>query len=110
MSVSVKDNTPKVIASIERSANLAIRYMLEDIHEISDPITPKKEGNLRANVKKTVQGKSGQIRWGQRYAKKMETIQFRNYTTAGTGPHYAERAVRSASKSPRNAMIKARLI
>lgn len=110
MSVKIKDNTNQIILSTQRQASLAIRYMLEDVHMIANPKTPKDKGYLRGNVFKSVLGLSGYIKWGQKYASRLETKQFKNYTTPGTGPHYAENAVQSVHKSPQNAMRKARLI
>lgn len=110
MSVKIKDNTGLIILDTERKASLALRYMLEDIHQIANPVTPKDKGYLRSNVLKTVLGLKGSIKWGQQYASRLETKKFINYTTAGTGPHYAEKSVQTVSKSPQNAMRKARLI
>lgn len=110
MSVKVQDNTNKVIVDTQRSGSLALRYMLDDIQTLSNPKTPRKEGFLRKNVLKQVMGLTAKIIWGQRYASILETKQFVNYTTPGTGPHYAENAVRTLQRSPENAMRKARLI
>lgn len=111
MSVKIEDNTNKVILQIQRQASLAVRYMLDDVHQISTPVTPRDKGYLRRNVMKSVIGLKGSIKWGQKYASRQESgRRIRNYTTAGTGPHYAENSVRSVAKSPQNAMRKARLI
>ena len=110
MSVKIEDNTTKIILSTSRQANLAIRYMLDDIHSISNPLTPRQFGGLRRNVLKSVIGLKGKITWGQKYASIQETKQFQNYSTSGTGPQYAETGARAVAKSPRNAMKKARLI
>lgn len=110
MSVRIQDNTTKVILETDRNASLALRYMLEDLHSLSIPKTPKDKGLLRGNVLKTVSGLRGTIVWGQKYASRLETKQFRNYTTPGTGPHYAETSAKAIAKSPENAMRKARLI
>lgn len=110
MSVRIQDNTSKIILDIQRAASLSLRYMLDDIQEIAEPRTPKDTGMLRRNVSKQVLGLTGKITWGQKYASIQEEKQFVNYTTAGTGPHYAEDSVKSVTKSPQNAMRKARLI
>lgn len=110
MSVKIKDNTNMIILSTQRKAGLALRYMLEDIHSIANPKTPRDKGYLRRNVLKSVVGLSGQIKWGQKYASRLETKKFVNYTTSGTGPHYASTSVRTVAKSPQEAMRKARLI
>lgn len=110
MSVSIKDNTNKILLDTSRKSALALRFMLDDIHELAEPRTPKQFGNLRRNVLKQVIGLTGKITWGQEYAIYQERKQFSNYTTAGTGPHFAENSVKQATKSPTGAMRKAGLI
>lgn len=100
MSVNIKDNTSSITLMSIRNANLSLRFMLEDIEKISTPVTPKKEGNLRRDILKTVLGLKGTIKWLKDYAVFQEVKQFKNYTTPGTGPHYAENSVvKVASKS-----------
>lgn len=110
MSAKIKDNTAKIVLEIQRNSSLALRYMLDDIHTIAEPVTPKKAGMLRKNVLKTVNGLSGTIKWGQKYASILETKKFINYTTAGTGPNYAKNSVTAMTKNVVSAMRKARLI
>lgn len=110
MSVNITDNTTKIILDTQRKSSLTLKFMLDDIHELSNPKTPKDKGYLRANVLKSVIGLSGKIIWGQKYASIQESKQFSNYTTSGTGSHYAESSVNSVSKSPAGAMRKAGLI
>lgn len=69
--------------------------MLEEIDKESKPRTPRKIGDLRNRTIKVVQGMKGSIHWKVPYAARQENTQFRNYTTPGTGPHFAENAVRS---------------
>lgn len=110
MSVKIKDNTTKIILDTQRSGSLAIRYMLDDMHSLANPKTPMDKGQLRRNVLKSVQGLRGSIKWGAKYASILENKKFVNYTTAGTGPHFAENSVKAIAKNPVNAMKKARLI
>jgi len=110
MSVKIKDNTTRIILDTQRSASLAIRYMLDDIHQIANPKTPRKFGNLRGNVRKAVIGLKGTITWGQNYAIYQEYKRFVNYSTGGTGPHFAENSVEAVMRNPQSAMKKARLI
>lgn len=110
MSAKIKDNTNMIILDTQRKGALALRYMLEDIHSIANPKTPKDKGLLRANVIKQVLGLKGSIKWGQKYANRLETKKFINYTTSGTGPHYAETSVKTVAGSPEAAFRKARLI
>lgn len=110
MSARIKDNTSMVILQTQRNASLALRFMLDDMHSIAEPRTPKKDGILRKNVLKTVNGLRGTIKWNAKYAIYQETKKFTNYTTSGTGPHFAENSAKSVAKSPQGAMRKARLI
>lgn len=93
MSVRYTDNTAKIISDTAKGANLAVRFMLDDIDRSAFPITPKREGNLRRDILKSVLGTKGTITWGKRYAIYQESKQYANYTTPGTGPHYAEKSV-----------------
>ncbi len=94
MSYKVTSKTPQVNGEFESKVQLAIRFMLEDVHRFSIPKTPKEHGNLRADVLKSVQRRRGTIAWSKNYAIYQEKKQFTNYTTPGTGPHFAEDAVR----------------
>lgn len=102
----------------KNKVSLAVRFTLEGIHRESTKNTPKKTGQLRADIKKSVRGNTGKIVWGKRYAaaqevghmtvRKQRTFKtadgnwitlkpgrynFKNYTTPGTGAHFAENAV-----------------
>jgi len=98
MSVRVTDHTVSFENIATQKANVFLRLMAEEIVSISEPSTPKKVGNLRRDVLKQVLGLRGKVEWRKRYALIQEKKQFRNYTTAGTGPHYAENAVFEAIK------------
>lgn len=94
MSVDVTDDTPAFLGNVTQKFNLALRFMLDAIDTTSQAGTPKRLGDLRNNKLKQVLGLSGVIQWRQRYAAIQEDVQHRNYTTPGTGPHYADNAVR----------------
>jgi len=110
MSVKITDNTAKIILDTTRKSNLALRLMAEHIQDIAEPNTPRDTGDLRRNVLKRVLGLHGVIQWRQKYASILEGKQFANYTTAGTGPHYAENAVNAGVKDTDKIFRKARLI
>ncbi len=97
MSVRYTDNTATIISNTVKGANLAVRFMLDDIDKLAYPITPKREGNLRRDIVKSVLGTKGTIMWGKRYAIYQESKQYANYTTPGTGPHYAEKSVKKVA-------------
>lgn len=109
MSVSVTDRTPAVRADFQRKANLALRLMLDAIDRTSLARTPKRHGDLRNNKLKQVLGLHAVIQWRQRYAAIQEDIQHRNYTTPGTGSHYAQNAVREVVRDAQTYFRKAGL-
>lgn len=102
MSVKITDNTIKIKNATAKQANVFLRLVTEEIQKISEPKTPKKTGMLRKNVIKSVLGLKASIKWRQKYSAKQESIQHKVYTTPGTGPHYAENAVRRVvSETPK---------
>lgn len=94
MAVEVTDNTEKILKDLEIKSNMFLRSASDSIVEISTPKTPKDTGDLRRYVRKQVLGLKAKIEWKQPYAAIQETRQFRNYTTPGTGPKFAESAVK----------------
>lgn len=106
MAVKVEDNTQVVKDDINVAAALTIRLMLNDIHSLSTPVTPLRENALRTSVIEYMPSSTkGIITWEVPYAGVQEKgyrtnpstgerIYFRNYTTPGTGPHYAEDSVK----------------
>jgi len=97
MSVKIIDNTPQVKSQTRQKASLFLRFMADDIHRNSTPITPMKTGQLRRSVIKQVLGLKGEIRWDKKYAVYQEAGYtrgpIRRYTTPGTGRAFAYRAV-----------------
>ena len=98
MSVKITDNTKQVNNNIAVKTSIFLRLMTDEIVKISTPKTPKREGYLRRDVTKQVLGLNAKIVWEKNYAARMERVQFANYTTPGTGPHYAEDSVKEAGK------------
>lgn len=96
MKVDIKDNTQFVLNFINIRGSIFLRNMMDEIEREADPKTPKKTGRLRMDKIKQVLGLHGKMRWGKDYAVFQEVKKFRNYTTSGTGPHYAENAMRKA--------------
>lgn len=99
------DNTEQIISEMNNKKALAVRFMLDAIHRESRPKTPMLTGQLRGDVTKRLTGAKGSIRWGKKYAWYQErgytSGKVRRYTTAGTGAHFAENAVRSVTKDGR---------
>lgn len=110
MSVKVSSNTIKILTDIDQGVPLALRWMLEDIQLTADPRTPKDKGNLRRDTLISVLGRHGAIKWQKDYAVYQETKQYRNYTTPGTGPHFAETAVKKIVNNSDSYFRRARLI
>lgn len=136
MAYKIKDNTLKILAQEQSNLPLALRFMANGVKSEAEPLTPKKSGMLRANVRINAGGKRASIRWGQKYAGAQEaghmTVKrqrvvtpdggvsfftlrpgrytFKNYTTPGTGAHFAERAVKKVARRHKRYFKMARLV
>lgn len=115
--VNTTDNTVKILVDDLRNASLALQFMLQDIQRKADPKTPKDTGRLRQSPVRQVLGLKGIIEWKKVYAQYQErgarkdgSHRVRNYSTPGTGPHWAENAVIEVAKSAELYFKKARLI
>lgn len=102
MSVRVEDYSSRLLASFRQSGAMALRTVVDEIERESRPNTPKDKGDLRNNVVKSVLGLRAKIMWRQNYAIFQEEKQYSNYTTPGTGPHFAENAVRKVVERSNN--------
>ena len=115
MSVRIKErvSVDRRISQIRGGVPIVIRSALEDMKRISTPITPLKDGPLRANVKIRVIGNTGTIKWGQDYAWYQErgytSGPVRKYTTPGTGKHFVKRSAKAMMKNYKKYFRKARL-
>lgn len=115
MSVKVTNNTPQIKFDMNTKIRLFLRYMLDEIERISDPLTPKKEGHLRRDILKVVQVNTASITWTKEYAAAQEVgttrgFTIRNYTTPGTSSQFALRGVIKAVATAETTLRKARLI
>lgn len=110
MGVSYTDNIPAIKAATQQRASLFLRFMADEMIVSSTPNTPKKTGRLRMDVVKQVLGLNGKVKWGKDYAVYQEKKQFKNYSTAGTGPHFAENAANAIILLTANVCKKAGLI
>jgi len=95
--VKVKDNTNQVATMMEARSNTFLRFMGDAIKALAKSKTPKDKGNLRQDVVITIGKLKGEIAWNKKYAQIQESRRFQNYTTPGTGPHYAQNAVKDAA-------------
>jgi len=92
MGVVIKDHTEDIKGATKQKASIFLREMADEMIIISTPSTPKDTGRMRMDVVKSVLGLNGKVKWGKNYSAIMEEKQFKNYTTAGTGPHFARDA------------------
>lgn len=109
MSVKVTDNTSLVLSQTEQRANVFLRLVADKIIDESTANTPKKAGNLRRDILKIVSGLKGKVEWRKKYASYQErgmradgSRRVRNYSTPGTGPHFAENAVKKVVRDTKN--------
>lgn len=101
MSFDVNLRFPMVEQQAKNACQIAIRMMMEDIHNYSTQITPYKEGALRTSVTKQMpQPLVGIMTWNVPYAQYQErgmradgTHIVRNYTTPGTHAHFVEESL-----------------
>ena len=98
MPAIVKLKFDQATQQVENSAALAIRFMMEDLHSLANPITPYKTGNLRASVSKQMPGKLvGIVKWHAPYAEYQErgftSGPVRRYTTPGTHAHFVQESL-----------------
>ena len=110
MSYKITDNTAKIKNNTQVKASIFLRNATDKIIDISTPNTPKKTNRMRLDIIKSVLGLKGKIVWGKKYAVFQEVKQFKNYSTPGTGPHFAENAVKEVVKLTRNLAKQAGLI
>lgn len=97
MSFTFHDRTAEVKQTVHRRGGLMLRLMLDGIEKEADPNTPKDTADLRLNKVKQVLGLKAVIQWRQKYAAIQEKTQFQNYTTPGTGPHFASKGGKKVS-------------
>lgn len=114
MQVIVKDNSGSVKRDITVKANIFLRLVADEVVTVATPNTPKDKGNLRQDILKQVLGLTGKITWGKNYAVYQErgysSGQIKNYTTAGTGAHFAANAIKAVYDRAQELMKKAGLI
>lgn len=102
MSFDVNLKFPMVEQQAKNACQIAIRMMMEDVHNLSTPITPKRPapvgGNLRTSVSKQMMSPLvGVMKWHAPYAEYQErgytTGPVVNYSTPGTHAHFVEESL-----------------
>ena len=106
----VTDNTNSIFNNIQQKASVFLRFMSEEIVKDAEVNTPKKSGRMRMDIVKQVLGLSAKIKWGKDYAVFQETKQFKNYSTPGTGPHFAQNAAEGSISKTSSVAKKAGLL
>lgn len=98
MAVKIIDNTKEINQFFKQKGSIFLRSMADEMQKEAKPNTPKDKGNLRRDILKQVLGLKGKVVWRQNYGVYQETKQYKNYTTPGTGPRFAENAAKSLPK------------
>lgn len=110
MAFTTKLRFQEATSQVENACQVAIRLMMEDVHNLSTPITPKSAppdgGSLRASVTKTMPSKMvGIMTWNVPYAQYQERgaradglRPVFNYTTPGTHAHFVKESVEKVVK------------
>ncbi len=102
ITITVPIHLEGAVQQVENACSIAIRMMMEDIHTLANPITPKRPapigGNLRTSVSKQMLSPTvGMIKWHAPYAEYQErgytTGPVTHYSTPGTHAHFVEESV-----------------
>lgn len=101
MAVYFENNMPLVKTRSNNAETLVLRQMLEDTYLYATPVTPLKDGHLRAAVNRRMETPTkGYIEWTAPYASYQDrgmradgSRVVRNYTTAGTHARFASESV-----------------
>lgn len=117
MSVKITNNSQTIIGNTHAGVSLFLRLMTDKIASNADANTPKLEGRLRQGILKQVFGLTAVISWVKVYAAVQErgmradgSYRIQHYSTPGTGPHFAENAVKKAVQEAPAVMSASRLI
>lgn len=101
MAVYFENNSGVVKTKTENATTVVLRQMLDDTYVMSIPVTPLKDGHLRAAINRRMTSpKAGFIEWLAPYASYQDrgmradgSRVVRNYTTAGTHSRFASESV-----------------
>lgn len=103
--VQVTNNTERFISDTGMKLNAGMRFIGELAVEKAEPLTPRRKGDLRRNVKVRMDTTRPRVTltWTKEYAAAQEvgTVRGRpikKYNTAGTGKGYARKGVQQAIK------------
>lgn len=95
-----QNNAPYIKAMMENRVFLFGQYLASETKKRALLITPTKYGNLHSQISIRSHGIATSITWMMPYAAYQErgmradgTHVIKNYTTPGTGPHFAQQSV-----------------
>lgn len=113
----IDDFTPGISSQTKQRASIFLRMAADKIVDTARPNTPKRDNYLNKDVLTRVTGLHGEVEWRKEYASYQEAGQRRdgsrkvkNYTTPGTGPHFAENAVKEVVANSGGILRASRLI
>ena len=116
MSVKVTDNTVNFENTVTQKASVFLRMFTDEVVKLAQPATPKDTTRLSQDILKQVLALKGKIVWNKKYASVQErgsrrdgSHKIKNYSTPGTGPHFAKNAVNSTMANVGTIMKKAGL-
>lgn len=119
MSFTFTKRSAEVERTVTQKASIFLRLVADEIVNTAQPKTPASSKNprLRNDVLKQVLGLHAIIKWDKVYAQYQESGQradgshkVKNYTTPGTGAHFAANAVQSVLKRTQAIAKKAGLL
>lgn len=100
------DNTDYLKGLMNNRIHLMNNSLTSEIRKEAYFITPQKNGDLHTQIVTRSSGNEATITWEMPYAAYQErgmradgTHVIKNYTTAGTGPHFAQQSAHTALNS-----------
>ena len=99
MNYTLKSHVQAIESDALVRASIFLRGIADEVIKIAEPNTPSDTGRMKKDIIRQVTGLKAKIKWGKKYAIYQETTQFKQYTTPGTGPHFAENAINQAIAS-----------
>lgn len=102
--VQNKNRLGRVASLMVQTESNAPLYFTKQFKRNVVPLTPRKTSYLRRSIVSQVIRNRARIGWRAPYAQEQEqgytvpSKPYRKYTTPGTGPHFAERAMEQTKK------------
>ncbi|MEI7632005.1 MAG: hypothetical protein WCJ60_01635 [bacterium] len=105
--LTVKNDLPQFTVNLKATLELSLKEIARDTLIRAREKTPKNKGALRADsyVKRLSQ-LSWRVGYNKDYSYRMETVEYKNYTTTGTGAHYLGDALEVSNDMVKVAIFK----